>query len=183
MEPLDALLQEEEKALNMTPEMLDAQADSYGVLKASYLARAAALPHLKNKPFIDLILWIGRKQLFTHQGFGDSLNSLHFASRLNVLTEREEAKVADRVRQIERDSGVTITNELLQQYLRQFAARVMEYARVSLAGISAEEATDEEWAAYYALGLNYRENDLTPALVRQDVGAVARYFTERIRMG
>jgi len=134
MVPLEALLKEEQEVL--------ANAPNDPIFQAHKMYRD--LPHLYHKPFIDLILSRGLTIRARDSHPPDLISrigneALQFGIGLlhdfdyNAAEDYQE--IMQRVKELDRKYGVTITEEDVEKYLVDLSGRILDYATQKLGGL------------------------------------------------
>ena len=118
MLPLEVLLKEEQEVLGRP-----AGPDIYQEL-------AEMLPHSKHIPYYSVLNSRGRLIKFQENPKFDIL----IEDEQRILAKRER-HLLEATHRLEQKYGITIPPEIIEQYLVEFAGRILDYARSRLPGI------------------------------------------------
>lgn len=126
MEPLEALLIEEQSSINREPK---------GDQEAG---KAALLPYVKHQPYFSLIVTEGDIYLVPDSETPDQLKP--FLADRNRQLIRKSTQVVEAAGQVGDKHSVNIGSDDIRAYLVVFAKRILDYANIHLQDIVRNDA-------------------------------------------
>jgi len=123
MEPLEALLKDEEEVLASEPSDLPWSSEAIRLL-----------PYLKLDAYVGYIFMMGSMLLEDEEGPSTPIEITANSMQL----DRRQKAATDRAHAVSRKYHVDITGEHFTTYIKQLAQRILEYADEHLAGLTME---------------------------------------------